>query len=304
MTAIAGFNTYAAAAGTGGSSNHEGLMDILTNISPTDTPMFSEFAKKDVNVTMPEWLTDSLATATKENAAIEGADFSFSVPSARTRVSNYTQIFTKTVEVTRTQRKVNVAAIDDEFNYEVEKAMKEIANDIEEAIVNGTANAGASGTAREMKGVLSFISTNAETGTGTGDEALTEAMYNNLLQTVYTAGGNPDVTYVNGWQKRKIDAFSTPNTRYQDGADGKLSAYVGVYQSSFGIQKIVLDRHMSTSQVACLEKNKWQVGVLDPVHYVDVAKVGDADRGAIVGELTLISLNEAASGKITGLSTS
>jgi len=49
--AIAGFNTYAAAAGTGGSSNHEDLMDLITNISPTETPLFSELAKSPVETT-------------------------------------------------------------------------------------------------------------------------------------------------------------------------------------------------------------------------------------------------------------
>jgi len=308
MTAITGFNTYAAAAGTGGSSNREDLMDLITNITPTETPMFSGFAKTPISATYHEWLTDSLASASKENAAIEGADFSYSVASPRTRVGNYTQIFTKTVEVTRSQRRQSqlggTAGVDDEFDYQLDLRMKEIARDIEDAIVNGTANAGASGTAREMKGILSFIATNIETGTGTGNEALTETMYNNLLQTIFTAGGNPDVTYVNGWQKRKIDSFATPNTRYQDGSDGKLSAYVAVYQSSFGVQKVVLDRYMSTTQLAALEQGKWKLAIFDPIHYESTAKVGDADRGAVVGELTLVSLQEAASGKITGLSVS
>jgi len=302
--AITGFNTYAAAAGTGGSSNREDLMDVITNISPTETPMFSSFAHQDVNATYSEWLTDSLATATKENHNIEGADYSFAVASARTRTGNYTQIFENTVEVTETQRVVNVAGLNDEFDYQTEKALKETARDIETAIVSGTANAGASGTARELKGVVNWVTTNTETGTGTGSEALTESMYNDLLQTIYAAGGNPDVTYANGWQKRKIDSFATPNTRYQDGSDGKLSAYVGVYQSSFGLQKIVLDRYMPTDQVVALEQNKWKVGILRPVVYKDVPPIGDAKRGVVIGEMTLISLNEAASGIITGLSTS
>jgi hypothetical protein len=305
--AVAGVTTYAVAAGVaGGSGLHEDLMDLIVDISPTETPLFSSLAKSPVESTYTEWLQDTLSSATKENHAIEGADFSFSTAAVRTRVGAYTQIFTKQVEVTETERKVNVAGMDDEFNYQVEKAMKEIARDVEQAIVQGTANAGNSGAARRMKGILAFIATNINTGLSggtstTADEALTETHYNDLLQDIYDAGGNPDVTHVNGWQKRKIDSFSTNNTRYQDGSDGKLNSAVGVYQSSFGIQRIVLNRYMPTDQLMALEQARWKLGVLRPIAYTDVAKVADAKRGALVGELTLKGLNEAASGKIEDL---
>lgn len=295
--------SYDVAGGTGGSGNHEDLMDLIVNISPIETPMFSEFGKSTANGVLHEWLQDSLATPAA-NANVEGATTTYAVPGVRTRVGNYTQILDKPVEVSRTQRKINPAGIADEFNYQVEKAMKELARDIEYAIVNGTGNSGASGTARELKGVISFVTSNVVTGTGTGTEALTESMYNDLLQAIFNAGGNPDVTYANGWQKRKIDAFTTPNTRYLDASDGKLNAAVGVYQSSFGLQQIILDRFMPTDKVAALEKSKWKVAVLDGVHYEDRAKDGDSDKGVVIGELTLEALQEAANGQITQLTTS
>jgi len=187
----------------------------------------------------------------------------------------------------------------------MEKKMKEIATDIEKALITGTGNSGASGTARELKGILSFISTNVETGTGTGTEALSESMYNDLLQTIWAAGGRPDVTYVNGFQKRKISAFSSNNARYQQvDNEGELKNSVGVYDSDFGRQRIELDSFMDTDKVLALEKDKWKIAVLRGIKNVDVATVGDAKRGALVGELTLEARNEAASGKITGLNPS
>jgi hypothetical protein len=175
----------------------------------------------------------------------------------------------------------------------------------EYALVNGTGNSGASATARELKGVLTFITTNVETGTGTGNEALTEAMYNDLLQTIFDSGGSPDVTYANGWQKRKISAFSTPSTRNIDAENKKLVASVDVYESDFGLQTIVLDRWMSTDKIVCLEEDKWKVATLVPVKAEEMSKTTSlATKGMVTGELTLECLNEAASGKITGLSTS
>lgn len=284
--------------------NREDLTDIIAVITRHDTPIFSSLQKVKASATTHEWQTDTLSTG-NSNAQIEGADFSFSIPGARTRVSNYTQIFSKSLEVSETQRAVSTAGLEDEFAYQMEKRMKEIATDIETALITGTGNSGASGTARELTGILSAITTNVETGTGTGNEALTETMYNDLLQTVWAGGGRPDYTYVNGFQKRQISGFSTSNQRYLEvTGEGELKNTIAVYESDFGRQRIELDSFMTSSVVACLQRDMWAVAQLRPVRVVDVATVGDAKRGALVGELTLEYRNEASSGQITQLSTS
>jgi hypothetical protein len=284
--------------------NREDLTDVISVITRHETPLYSGLEKVEAHARLHEWQTDSLTTGSS-NAQIEGADFSFAIPGARTRVTNNTQIFSKSLEVSETQRETSVAGIEDEYAYQMEKKMKEIATDIEEALITGTGNSGASGTARELKGILGFISSNVETGTGTGTEALTETMYNNLLQTIWNAGGRPDTTYVNGFQKRKISSFATNNQRYAEvGSDGELRNYVSVYYSDFGTQKIELDPFMDTDKIMALQKDMWKIAVLRGIKNVDVATVGDAKRGALVGELTLEARNEGASGKVTGLTTS
>lgn len=284
--------------------DREDLTDIISVITRYETPIFSSLAKTAAKATYHEWQTDTLNTG-NANAAIEGADFTFAIPQARVRLGNYTQIFTKSLEVSETQRTVSVAGLDDEFAYQMEKRMKEIATDIETALIGGTANSGASGTARQLQGILSYIQTNVESGTGSGAEALTEDMYNDLLQSIWSAGGRPDFTYVNGFQKRQISSFSTPNTRYLEiSGEGELKNTVAVYESDFGRQRIELDSFMDTDKVIALEREKWAVAQLRPIRVVDVATVGDAKRGALVGELTLEARNEASSGKIIELATS
>jgi len=283
--------------------NREDLIDIITDISPLETPMFSSFGKTSAKATYHEWQTDSLASAAA-NTNVEGADEDADALTATTRTGNYTQILRKSWRVSETQQAVDSAGRPNEYNYQMAKAMKELARDIEYALVNGTGNSGATGTARELKGVLSWITTNIETGTGTGSEALTETMYNDMLQTIYDSGGNPDTTYANGWQKRKISAFSTSNTRNISGEDKRLVNSVDVYESDFGLQKIILDRYMTTSVVACLENDLWKVAMLRPVMHKELPDAGGGPKGMVETELTLESLNEAASGQITGLSTS
>ena len=281
----------------------EDLMDLITMISPVDTPMFSGFAKGTAAGTYVEWQTDELASAAA-NAQVEGADYTFPTLSATTRLGNYTQIFNKPFQVSNTLDVVSKAGRDKEYAYQMEKKMKEMARDIEYALVNNaSAVSGTSGAARQMKGVLAWITTNVETGSGSGNEALTESMFNDALETISAAGGNPDTVYANGFQKRAISGFTASNTKNIDASANKIINRVDVYESDFGILEVIYDRAMVTSEVAILEKDKWEIRTLRPIAHHEVPSIGDSKRGVIEGELTLVAKNEKANGKITQLTT-
>lgn len=273
------------------------------NISPTETPMLSRFGKVQASGKYHEWQTDTLAAATI-NKVVEGTDAESAALAATTRAGNYCQISRKIWRVTDTMEAVNKAGRGSEYSYQMTKKMKELARDIETTIVNATGASGASATARELKGVLSWIDTNVGTGTASGDEALTETMYNNLLQDIYNEGGNPDVTYANGFQKRAISQFSTPNTRNINTEDKRLIATVDVYDSDFGLQQIILDRYMPTDEIVVLEEDMWKVAMLRPVKFKELPDAGGGPKGQVEAEYTIEALNEKSSGKITGLLTS
>jgi len=284
--------------------NREDLTDVIAVITRHETPLYATLEKVKASGRTHEWQTDTLSTGAT-NAQIEGADFSFAIPGARSRVNNNTQIFTKTLEVSETQREVSVAGLEDEYAYQMEKRMKEIATDIEKALITGTGNSGASGTARSLKGALSFIATNIETGTSTAATALTETRFNNLLQTIWSAGGRPETAHVNGFQKRQISSFSTPNQRYIEiSGEGELKNTISAYDSDFGRIMIELNPFMDTDKLLVLQKDMNKIAVLRGLKPVDVATVGDAKRGAIVTELTYEARNEASGGKATLLTTS
>ena len=284
--------------------NKEDLLDVVINISPMDTLFLNKFGKTKASGRYHEHVVDSLATAA-DNAAIEGADYSFARGAARSRIGNYTQIFITTAEVSDSQREVETAGIKDEMSYQLAKKMKEHARDIEIALVTGTGNSGATGAARRLKGVLSWMTTNNVTGTGTGSEALTETMFNELLQSIWDDGGMPGDAYANGYQKRQISNFTGSTTKFTNVTSQKeVISGVDVYDSDFGRIKIHPHRYMTTNVVAVLQNDLWKVAVLRPTKKVDVAKIGSATRAAIETELTLESRQEAGSGQITQLSTS
>ena len=72
----------------------EDVSDIITDITPTDTPFFSMIKSEKVNARVFEWQEDSLA-ASADNAQVEGAAFTAGTLSATTMRQNNTQILSK-----------------------------------------------------------------------------------------------------------------------------------------------------------------------------------------------------------------
>lgn len=284
-------------------TNVRDVTDLIAVVARTETPFYSGLKKVKAINTLHESQSYSLTTGSS-NALIEGADYTLVKRGVPATSSNYTQIFGKSAKVSKTQAGVSTYGIEDMLAKQVEYAMKEIATDIENALLQGTGNSGASGTAREMYGALALVSTNVETGTGTGAEALTEDMFNDALQTIWTTGGRPDTVYANAFQKRQISAFDAGSTKFVDAMDKKLVKPVAVYESDFGVMKVELDAYMPTDQILIAQSDLWGVAMLRPVVVEDYPAIGSYVAKTIEGELTLESNNESGSGKITGLSTS
>lgn len=105
-----------------GAGNREDLLDVITIISPIDTPLFTMLRKASISNVQTEWLTDTLSQAAS-NAVGEGSTPTFSLAGARTRLLNYAQISREQYEVSDTQRAVNPAGIKDELRYQMAKAL-------------------------------------------------------------------------------------------------------------------------------------------------------------------------------------
>ena len=117
----------------------EDLIDVIYQISPTETPIMSTLARTRATAVFHEWQTDSLASATTANAAVEGADATSATLSPTTRLGNYTQIVQKTIQVSGTLETVNKAGRRSEKAYQLSKASAELKRDMETII---TANQG------------------------------------------------------------------------------------------------------------------------------------------------------------------
>ena len=289
------FETYAA------KGNREDLNDVISNISPMDTWFTSSIGNTPIRATYHEWQTDALAAAAA-NAIAEGSNFTDAAATATTRVGNYTQILSKVFAISATQEAVDKAGRKSEIAYQTEKNMKELARDVEYALLINTAAASASaGSARTLKGVDGWVATNVNTGTGTAD-TLREVRLNDTLQTLWAAGGKPSTVLCGAGAKRAISAYTT-NTRYMVADENKIASAVDIYQSDFGTIMIRLHHQVSTTiptKVIVLgDMELWKKGYLRPVKRVKQPWSGDGDLFSVVTEMSLESRNELGSAKLT-----
>ena len=284
----------------GTSTNHEDLTDVLTKIGDMTTPVYSKLRKVSAKNTLHEWSTyehDSAAV----NAQIEGDTYEYGALTAPSRLTNYTQIFRKTFQVSNTQQAVDPAGMEDEYAFRVQVALEAIGRDIEKALVTGSGNSGASGTGRELKGIMGFITTNISTGTGTG-RALTEAELNSLIQDCYENGGRPDWLLGSYTQVNKLAQLMSADRTYNDG-NKEFTSQMLVYSSPFGRLMVEGDSQVADDELAVLQKDMWAVAQLRPVKKIDTPETADAKNGVLIGELTLEARAEKMNGKMTGLAT-
>ncbi|MBQ9596507.1 MAG: DUF5309 family protein [Synergistaceae bacterium] len=122
-------NTYEAV------GNKEDVSEIITNIAPYDTPLYSRMGRTRATQTNHEWLEDELGQPI-QNAYPEGYTYLTVDVTPRQRLGNYTQIMHRGIQVTDTQEVVQKYGVRSEIAYQMVKTLKELAFDCEQAILD------------------------------------------------------------------------------------------------------------------------------------------------------------------------
>ncbi len=263
--------------------------------------------------TTPEDLADNQVINILGNAALEGDDKPDARFTNRSRCGNYTQIFTATVEVSGTDIAASQLGLADELDFQKQERLRELIRDLENTVINGgkpTSNPeGSSSVRRSMKGIIQHLSTNIfHTGdsgfpSGTG---LDETKVNYVLREIWKiSNGNVDLIVVGGFQKRQINAFCADSRTYA-ADETTFTNMIGIYESDFGVCRIVTSRWIPQDAALFLDSSRVSVLPLAgrSFHFKPLASSGDYECGELIGEYTLELKNEAAHGLIRDLSTS
>jgi hypothetical protein len=263
-------------------------------------------------------LTNGLRLNILGNAALEGADATTARSTNRVRKQNYTQIFAATVEVTGTMQAVRQHGIGAELDYQKQERLRELLRDLENCVINGTAPTaspqGGSSVRRSMNGIIKQVTTNVfvpgqggfPLGGGAGNNDLTETLVNTALRNIWDqSAGRIDTIVVGGMQKRRINGFVASTARFYTPQDSRFKDGIGVYESDFGVCRVVVSRWVPTDTVLFLDSSRVQVMPLArrSFQFKPLGATGDATAGQVLGEYTLEFKNENAHGLIRGLST-
>lgn len=309
------FSSYDAA------GNREDLIDLIYDVSPTDTPIMQAIGRKKATATAHEWQTDALASASTSNAVIEGDDATNDSRTPTSRLKNYAQLMDKVIQVTSTQEAVNKAGRSSEMEYQLEKASKEIKRDIEATISNNQYySAGNDTAAAQMAGFGAWLTTATAFDTsgttagadpttigseqrtdGSSTRNFTEDLLLDVHQAAYTAGGNPTLMVVGPANARKVAGFSGNATRMDKAEDKKIYNAVDVYVDPFGELKVVTSRFSRSRDAWLIDPEYAALAYLQEFKTEALAKTGHSTRKMLSCQVTLEVGNEAAHGGVFDL---
>ncbi|MBZ0135668.1 MAG: DUF5309 domain-containing protein [Planctomycetes bacterium] len=242
------------------------------------------------------------------HAALEGEDAAPAAYRARVRKENYSQIFTETVTISGSMDAVGLHAVEREFDYQVIQRLRELMRSLEQTVICGYKAAanpqGSTAVRRTMGGLLQFVTGVVEDKSAA---VLTEDILNASLRNVWARGGRPNAIVCNGFQKRKISSFIQSSRRYEP-ESAALRNVVDVYESDFGVQRVVLSRWVPADKILLLDLDKLQVMPLQGRSFFvkPLAESGDFRKAQLIGEYTLEIQNggDGGHGVITNLATS
>lgn len=309
---------------TGGDAVREHLSDIITNISPTETPFISNIGRTSIKSNYYEWLGDALASATA-NAKIDGDEFAGSALNNTERFGNYAQISWKVAVVSRRAETLTKAGRKSEVAYQMAKLGKELKREKEYILASGvghqrsavgnstsaptTANLSCwiiNNSTRASGGSSAVLSGGTDvSGTPTGvatdsttTGALSEAALLSLVADTYIDGGNPEMIMVSPTMKQKITSYlfsSSAKIASQNQDQGKSArggasvlGAIDVWVTDFGALDLVPNRFQRDRDVFILDPSTWEVGYIDDMKVIDLAKTHDSERKAILSDYTLI----------------
>ena len=286
-------------------ARREDLIDVIGDVSPDETPLLTLFATSTAKGTLHEWLKHNVSRPTSVSADVEGADTTFADLTQPTRENNVTQIIKQPVRVSRTERKVNVAAMGDPYAFQKADALRQLKMKMEYAVLNAAKASGASGVARQMNGIDAYVTTNT-TARNSGT-SFSETELDAMIADVW-ANVDPDKVFdmvlCTFKIKQKISGFSGNSTRYIDAKDRRLVKDILVYDSAGGSHRIFAHKDVRDSAgsttVYGLREDLYKTAYLDKPMFEELAKTGDSDKGHWVTEFCIESLEERASVKRTG----
>jgi hypothetical protein len=295
----------------------ESLLSIMRDASPNeDTYFISNLAKgPNATQTIHEWNIFHEDRASSVSVSAEGAETSYPEPKYEVRSQNYTTILEAPVKLSRTKASIATVTGEDALGIEKERALKRLKSAMEYAIVNGSVASGASGTGRQLAGIIGMISTNVTAYASAAlMQSFTETILNDMVQESWDQVGAEYVANllaVPAVLKRRVAGFGTNLTRTVPAEGKRLTKEVRVYDSEVGPTIMVIahkDVPKSGQSCTALLVNEDLLNLSFLVksgepHWEARPSTGDWVGGTYMTEFTLVNYDQKAAVKHVGFAT-
>lgn len=303
----------------------EDLSDNISILAQEDTPFMSNIGSGTTGNTYFEWNTDSLVAANANNAQIDGDDLAAEAYAPSTRLGNYVQTMTKTVQLSHITQRVNHAGEHTSKGAAFAKKARELKLDQELRLTgNYAAVPPAAGTAHRTAGAVAFTRTNGSRGVGGAAATLsgttsgyvsaaatngtlrtfTEAMLKEAHREAFEAGGKPDMLILSPALKQTFSTFAgIAQQRHEVG--NKMATIIGaadIYQGDFGRIAAIPSVYTTGRDALLIDRSLWKVKYLGPKYNkFDQAKSGLSDKFTIETTFGLHCDNELGNAVIADI---
>lgn len=289
----------------------EDLSNIIAEIDPSDTPLYSNMTKGRATAILHEFTEQKLVAQNTANKAPEGNDPDAEATLRPVRYGNYCQILEKNIVVSETQSAVDTVGASREFARQKILKAKELRRDLNGVM---TLNAARDGTdPRGMAGLPTWISNGSFGATGgfatggngtaartsgTGRELDDITLIDDAMEAAYVDGGQPEVMYMPPVQKRKFSRIPSASLAVNqvNQSEVKDLAFIGsasMYLSDFGLLEVCVDRFLAVNDsldaVYLIDPRYIEINALPGRSFIsrDLGKTGDNQRALLNYEGTL-----------------
>jgi len=219
----------------------------------------------------------------------------------RDKFSNYNQIFSTTVQMSRTEQSIKKYGVPSELARQMANALHTTGVGLEQAAMYGHKFQHATNFRRQTGGLKDFITTNINTG----DLWLTVDTVQDMQQRIYNAGGDPADIYIMG-QPALFDALNNTSgsERVQavdvdDSRRGRKRALS--VNTEFGTVMLARNRWTKATDAFAIKRSGFSKRVLQPMITQKLAKTDDTDKYLMVTEFGFQVKGQAHMGIWTGL---
>ena len=285
----------------------EDVSDIISRISPEETPFTSSLKKEKIHSTIHSFLENVLKAQDLTNSAPQGAEYADQELNQPVTRQTNTQIMRKVINVAETVEATDRYGRAKEAAWQMEMRAAELKIDKEGIYLSGQkADIGTTSAGAKTPSFQAQVDANLLIATGGASTSPTAALVTKTLQTL-KQGGSKANTIMLPFSEAGVPATWAAGTSISNvrqvpnsgDAASMVQDYVDVFVTAVGRLDVILNINAPLATDYFVYNPKDHVDcVLRPWTRIELAKTGDADRMAIRGEYAYKNVNSKSSAVI------